>query len=93
MLTLAEVEAACRDGGVPPMIAPDEALPAMPAVHLPAELAGRLAHGQVVLVGGTAAGKVRLYDPQGRFMGLGEADARGQVRPRRLFACLESAFP
>jgi tRNA pseudouridine55 synthase len=69
------------------MIAPDDALPGMPCVHLPAELAGRLAHGQAVMVsGGTVAGKVRLYDPQGRFMGLGEADAQGQVRPRRLFA-------
>ncbi len=59
----------------------------MPSVHLPADLAGRLAHGQTVVVaGGTATGKVRLYDPQGRFMGLGEADAQGQVRPRRLFA-------
>jgi tRNA pseudouridine55 synthase len=94
MLTLVEVEAACQGGGVPALIAPDAALPGMPSVHLPAELAARLAQGQaVVMAGGTAAGKVRLYDPRGRFMGLGEADERGQVRPRRLFACLESAFP
>ena len=74
--------------GTPPaMIAPDEALPGMASVHLPAQLAQRLAHGQAVTVGGTAPGKVRLYDAQGRFMGLGEADAEGQVRPRRLFAC------
>jgi tRNA pseudouridine55 synthase len=66
----------------------------MPAVHLPADLAERLAHGQAVVVaGGTAAGKVRLYDPRGRFMGLGEADDRGQVRPRRLLAAPQSAFP
>ncbi|MGC1458333.1 MAG: tRNA pseudouridine(55) synthase TruB [Steroidobacteraceae bacterium] len=94
MLTLVEVEAACRGGARPALIAPDAALPAMPAVHLPAELAARLAHGQAVLLaGGTPTGKVRLYDPHGRFMGLGEADARGQVRPRRLFAACESAFP
>jgi tRNA pseudouridine55 synthase len=86
MLTLDEVEAACQSGGVPGMIAADAALPGMPAVTLPADLAGRLAHGQTVVVaGGTPGGKVRLYDPQGRFMGLGEADALGQVRPRRLF--------
>jgi tRNA pseudouridine55 synthase len=86
MHTLVEVETACQGGGVPAMIAPDEALPEMPAVHLPADLAGRLMHGQAVAVpGGCAIGKVRLYDPQGRFMGLGEADAQGQVRPRRLF--------
>jgi len=86
MQTLAEVEAACEGGGVPAMIAPDAALPQMPQVHLPAQLAGRLAQGQAVLLPlATRAGKVRLYDPQGRFMGLGEADAQGQVRPRRLF--------
>jgi tRNA pseudouridine55 synthase len=94
MHTLAEVEALCQAGRVPAMIAPDDALPGMPSVQLSADLAGRLAHGQAVVVaGGTAVGKVRLYDPQGRFMGLGEADARGQVRPRRLFADLERAFP
>jgi tRNA pseudouridine55 synthase len=87
MHTLAEVEASCQGGTVLPMIAPDEALPGMAAVHLPADLAGRLAHGQaVVMAGGTATGKVRLYDAQGRFMGLGEAAPGGQVRPRRLFA-------
>jgi tRNA pseudouridine55 synthase len=87
MHTLAEVEAARQGGTLPAMIAPDEALPGMASVHLTADLAGRLAHGQMVMVaGGTPTGKVRLYDAQGRFMGLGEADVEGQVRPRRLFA-------
>jgi tRNA pseudouridine55 synthase len=86
MYTLVEVEAACQAGRIPGMIAADAALPGMPAVRLPADLAGRLAHGQTVVVaGGTPGGKVRLYDPQGRFMGLGEADALGHVRPRRMF--------
>jgi tRNA pseudouridine55 synthase len=89
MHTLSAVIAVCEAGSVPTLIAPDAALPGMPSVHLPADLAGRLAHGQAVLVaGGTAAGRVRLYGPEGRFMGLGEADASGQVRPRRLFACM-----
>ncbi len=87
MITLSAVEAACQAGTVPAMIAPDEALPGMPAVHLPADLAGRLAHGQVVIVaGGAATGRVRLYGPGGRFMGLGEADPSGQVRARWLFS-------
>jgi tRNA pseudouridine55 synthase len=86
MHTLVEVEAACQGGSVPAMIAADEALPQMPSVRLSAELAARVAHGQAVRVPGvTVLGKVRLYDPQGRFMGLGEAEAEGQVRPRRLF--------
>ncbi|HEY6454809.1 MAG TPA: tRNA pseudouridine(55) synthase TruB [Steroidobacteraceae bacterium] len=87
MHTLVEVEASCQGGSALPMIAPDAALLGMASVHLPAALAGRLAHGQTVVVaGGTATGKVRLYDAQGRFMGLGEAGPGGQVRPRRLFA-------
>jgi len=89
MHTLNALIAACEAGSVPVMIAPDAALPGIPSVHLPADLAGRLAHGQAVLmVGGTPTGRVRLYGPEGRFMGLGEADASGQVRPRRLFACM-----
>jgi len=86
MLTLAEVEAACRAGAAPAMIAPDDALPEMPSVHLPAELARRVAHGEVVAAAAGVAGKVRLYDALGRFMGLGESDALGRVRPRRLLA-------
>ena len=94
MLRLDEVEAACRGGTPPALMAADAALPAMPCVHLSGDLAARLAQGQAVSVaGGTATGKVRLYDPLGRFMGLGEADERGEVRPRRLFALPESAFP
>ncbi|HEY1900187.1 MAG TPA: tRNA pseudouridine(55) synthase TruB [Steroidobacteraceae bacterium] len=86
MQTLAAVETACQGGSPPTLIAPDQALPDMPSVHLPADLAGRLTHGQtIMLAGGTAAGKVRLYDSQGRFMGLGERDALGQVHPRRMF--------
>jgi tRNA pseudouridine55 synthase len=87
MHTLVEVEAACRAGRAPELIAADAALPGMPAVRVSADLACRLAHGQAVMVaGGTPGGKVRLYDSQGRFMGLGEADSQGQVRPRRMFA-------
>ena len=87
MHTLVEVEAVCQGGSMPAMIAADEALPQMPCVRLCADLAARVAHGQAVRVAGvTVLGKVRLYDPQGRFMGLGEAEPEGQVRPRRLFA-------
>jgi tRNA pseudouridine55 synthase len=34
---------------------------------------------------GLAAARVRLYDPVGRFLGIGEADGSGSVKPRRLF--------
>ena len=46
----------------------------------------RICHGQeVVLVRSPAPGRVRLYDAAGRFLGIGESDGRGLVRPRRLF--------
>jgi tRNA pseudouridine55 synthase len=34
---------------------------------------------------GLAAARVRLYDAAGRFLGIGEADGSGSVKPRRLF--------
>src|SRR2546423_175938 len=52
-----------------------------------ARAARRLLSGQSVraeVAGATAA--VRLYDKAGTFLGLGEADRRGAVRPRRLLS-------
>jgi hypothetical protein len=48
-------------------------------------------HGQPAAVpaeiaqGGLAPGRVRLYDAQGEFFGIGESDGFGTVQPRRLF--------
>jgi hypothetical protein len=33
----------------------------------------------------TAPGRVRLYDGNSHFFGLGEVEPSGQLRPRRLF--------
>lgn len=62
----------------------DRALAHLPTVSLEARAAARILHGQTV-DGGIVAGTVRLYDSAGRFLGIGEADGRGAVRPRRLF--------
>jgi tRNA pseudouridine55 synthase len=56
----------------------------LPAVPLDAAATARMLHGQAV-DGGIVPGTVRLYDDAGSFMGIGEADGRGTVRPRRLF--------
>jgi hypothetical protein len=32
------------------------------------------------------AGRVRLYDPEAVFIGIGESDGAGGVRPKRLFS-------
>ena len=62
----------------------DWALAHLPTVSLEAGAAARILHGQTV-EGGIVAGTVRLYDSAGRFLGIGAADGRGAVRPRRLF--------
>ena len=85
MLGLDEVEALCRAGGRPPLIAADRALDALPPVDLPEAAARRVLNGQAVAAPGVASGRVRLYDERGRFLGLGEADGRGTVRPKRMF--------
>ncbi|HYK25845.1 MAG TPA: tRNA pseudouridine(55) synthase TruB [Steroidobacteraceae bacterium] len=85
MLGLDEVEALCRAGGRPTLIAADRALDALPPLDLPEAAARRILNGQAVEAQGAANGRVRLYDERGRFLGLGEADGRGTVRPKRMF--------
>ena len=86
METLESVDAALSAGRSPRIIAADVALPQLPQVRLEADAAVRLGHGQAVSAGaGLGAGRVRLYDPAGRFLGIGESDGAGMVRPRRLF--------
>ncbi len=85
MQTLEAVEEVCRTGGMPPLIAPDRALPALASVTVPEPAAVRLARGQAVASPEPGpSGRVRLYDERGRFLGLGEADGRGTVRPKRM---------
>lgn len=74
-----------RAAGAPlPLLPLDCALQHLPAQHLNAHDSERCRRGQ--RVGATTSGtRVRIYDAQGRFMGLGEADASGGLQPRRLF--------
>jgi tRNA pseudouridine55 synthase len=89
MQTLEAIEEACRAGRTPALIAADRALPNLPAVTVSGAGAVRLAHGQAVAMPGPElTGRVRLYDPAGRFLGLGEA-AGGAVRPKRMFLVAE----
>jgi tRNA pseudouridine55 synthase len=80
-------------GGVPVLLPADRAVPHLPALHLAAPDVLALQRGQLAGgAAGLAAGRVRLYDPAGRFFGLGEVLAGGQVRVRRLFN-LPAALP
>ena len=86
MQTLEMVTRACEEGAGPELLPADRPLEHLPAVMLENWQADRVAHGQeVVLVRSPAPGRVRLYDAARRFLGLGESDGRGKVRPRRLF--------
>jgi tRNA pseudouridine55 synthase len=88
METLESVDAAVTAGQLPRILPADRALPHLPEVRVDAEAAARIGQGQAVPVGDVRAGRVRLYDPAGRFLGIGEADGAGTVRPRRLFVHL-----
>lgn len=86
MQTLEAVTLACEQGSLE-LLPVDRPLEHLPAVALEASQADRIGHGQEVALGRSPPpGKVRLYDPGKRFLGLGESDGRGKVRPRRLFA-------
>jgi tRNA pseudouridine55 synthase len=89
MLTLSQVEAARDAGALPDLIAPDRALPTLAAVTVSERAALQLAHGQAIAsTEPRGPCRVRLYDEKGRFLGLGEADGEGAIRPRRMFVPL-----
>jgi len=69
--------------GQPVFIVP--ALPETPATAQTLEQAAAYAASDL-LRAGLAAARVRLYDATGRFLGIGEADGTGTVKPRRLFS-------
>ncbi len=70
----------------PPLIPADAPLGHLGKVQLDAATTARLLHGQSVLgrVEGPE-GRVRLYGADGAFLGIGESDGLGAIRPKRLF--------
>ena len=86
MLTLDAVSDLAAAGSLPPLLPADRGVPQLPEVRLTAVATARVVHGQAAAVPAEIApGRVRLYDAQGRFFGIGEADGFGSVQPRRLF--------
>lgn len=87
METLESIASAIEAGGRPVILPADAPLQHMPAVRLDSTATAKILHGQPVSAGecGTA-GRVRLYDAQGAFIGIGESDGAGGVRPKRLFS-------
>ncbi|MFN0038957.1 MAG: tRNA pseudouridine(55) synthase TruB [Burkholderiales bacterium] len=64
----------------------DTLLEGFPRLFLTDDAAARIANGVPVLESGGLCGKVRLYGPDGHFLGLGEAREDGVVSPLRLLA-------
>jgi len=91
MHALEAVEAAGAAGAPVPLLPIDRGLPNWPAVELSAAAVVRARQGQAIgradLPGGDAApgAMVRMLDPAGRLVGLGEVDSFGGLRPRRIF--------
>lgn len=84
MHTLEALQRACEQGDLTALTLPvDRPLEHLEAVRLDAARAERVRHGQAVPVASATAGKARLYDERGVFMGIGELLA-GEVQPRRL---------
>jgi len=86
METLESIARALEAGTLPAILPADAPLQHMAAVALDTRASGMIRHGQSVDVGALpAAGRVRLYDAAGAFIGIGESDGAGNVRPKRLF--------
>jgi tRNA pseudouridine55 synthase len=93
METLESVIAARDQGGWPRVLPADWPLGYLPKVSLTVEQTARVLQGQAVKAAiepATAAAsdtavRVRLYDANARFLGMGESDSFGSVRPKRLF--------
>lgn len=63
----------------------DSAVATWPRVDLTRDMAYYLLRGQALQVpGAPGEGWMRLYGPQGRFLGVGEVEADGRVAPKRL---------
>jgi tRNA pseudouridine55 synthase len=85
MQSLESVMQLAAQGRQPLLLAPDAPLRHLSELHLELAASERLRHGQAVECDAAMVrGRVRLYGAAGEFLGLGETDGLGQVRPKRL---------
>ena len=63
----------------------DRALSGWPECRLAADQADRFTSGQAVTTGKDATGRVRVYDQDEGFIGIGEQLLDGRLAPRRIF--------
>ena len=86
-VTLEALEAA-GVAGARGRLAPVEVLIAgLPRLDADSDTAWRFQQGQLVHCDGAEAGAERaVFDPSGRFLGVGRAEARSRLAPERLMA-------
>jgi tRNA pseudouridine55 synthase len=84
METLESIARAVEAGNAPTLLPADAPLQHLAAVTLDTKATDRILHGQPVAAS-LSAGRVRLYNASGVFIGVGESDGAGSVRPKRLF--------
>ncbi len=83
---LSDLESLTPEEAAALLLSPDQALQHLPAVHLDIIQASRIRQGQrLAAVDHSTVGQARLYGPDG-FIGIGETDGHGHLKPKRLFA-------
>ena len=88
MVSMEQLEAAGDESVLDELLMPvDAAIADWASLQLGADQAYYLSHGHPVAAfcQGLAPGRVRLYGPKARFLGIGEVLGDGRVAPRRLF--------
>jgi tRNA pseudouridine55 synthase len=89
MVTIQQIESAAakgQDALDQLLYSADAAVPQLSAVNLDSDSAHRLCRGQRLMLADPAAvGRVRIYGPEGVFLGLGELNDSGTLSPIRLF--------
>jgi tRNA pseudouridine55 synthase len=86
MLSLDALEAAVAGAAPWPLLPADRAVTHLPALRLAAAEVEALYHGRAIAVPQVLAAVWRLYDAEGRFIGLGRSDEGGQLCVQRLFS-------
>lgn len=86
MVSMEDLEAACEGGSGSEVLLPlDAGLQHWPKIEITEGQVARFSNGNPVIVDHLEPGMVRVYDQEGRILGLGEARDDGQVHPKRLF--------
>ena len=95
MVTLAALEDFASEGreALDRCLLPvDRALTSWPRVVVPAALRGPFTSGRAAAAQSVwPRGQVRVYSPDGEFLGIGEVSATGSLAPRRVFAVSRNA--